>query len=372
MLLGVGFIIIAGVVIYGLYVALVLARRHAAERVLHLLADAVRLELPLLPLIASASEDARFWERAILRRLGTGLETGLPLDQAILKASALFPPLVVSQIEAGLRCGQLPQALNDAVHAYDGQAHRRSEMFGPFLYLGLLSIAAISVSSLEMYFLVPKVERICNNYGLPLPWPYEVLLKLTAVLGPLSAILIIVGILAMFILLTGRQASGRGFIGDVLDLARWLVPGWRDCARTAGLAAAARQMSLALSAGATEAEALAQAAGLKVNLFVRQRLDRGLDLHLAGQKSLAESFRLAGGFPEHFIWTVATGEVAGNLPLALGRLADDYELRYSRLQMILWNAAQVVGVILIGCFVALQGLCVFTLMTQLISGANPK
>jgi len=359
-----------GILCYGFYLIFIASRRRATERVLHLLADTVRLDLPLLPAVASAAEDANFWERRILLRLAWELEAGCPLAEAVHRAGNLFPPLVVSQINLGLRCGQLTRAMDNVVRNQRSREDRRLAWFGPVLYLSLLPILAASTSWMILMFLIPRFKKILDDFGETLPWRVEALIALATIMVLLSLVGLLMIVASLVLFLTGRQASGSGWVSNLLDRLRWCVPGWRSCERLTNLAAAARHLSLALAAGETGTEALQQAAALKLNVVVRRRLARALDLHRAGQKSFAECFRAAGGFPQHFLWTVATGEAAGNLSLALENLADEYEARQGRLKDIIWNAVQVAVVILIGGYVGLHGLVWFQVWERLVQSAG--
>jgi type II secretory pathway component PulF len=358
--------LLSGAMLYGLYLVFIASRRRAAQRVLGLLADTVRLDLPLLPVVRSAAEDANCWEASILRRLAEGLADGLPLDQALRRASNQFPPLVVSQIAEGLRCGQPARALDHAVRSQTARVARQLHVVVPFLYVTLLMVAALSVSNMMQLYLWPHFAGMLADFNCPVPGVFYLARQLRILAAWLVILAALGGFVATILLLTGHHASGRGRpFADVADTVRWMLPGWRKSEWLTGLAAGARQMSLALSAGATAEEAIGQAARLELNVALRRRFDRALDLHRAGQRSLADSFR-AARFPRHFLWTVETAEAAGNLPEALEDLARRYEADYSRLQMLLWNAFQSAAVILVGCYIGLHGFAFFRLWELLV------
>ncbi|HOI54997.1 MAG TPA: type II secretion system F family protein [Phycisphaerae bacterium] len=346
-----------GLAIYTTYLCLIASRRRAADRVLALVSDTVSQNLPLLQVLVYARDEASLWERPMLKRLTSDLADGIPLDEALARCDSLMPPLAVSQVRQGIQCGRLSESLRAAVRAQDNRAARRTAWFAPMLYLSLLVLTATSLAALQGNLIYPKYREILDDFGGQWP-PF---LDLTAgTLDFLAGLATFGGLLMLFVALPlmarGCGLTGRGGLSNLADLIRWALPGWRSSERTMCLAVAARQMALALEAGATDAEAIDQLSSLGLNVIMRRRFRRVADLHRSGQKSLAASFAAVGGFPHHFLWTLATGEAAGNLPLALRLLADDYEARSDRLKQLLFSVVQVLGVVLVAAFTALQPL----------------
>jgi type II secretory pathway component PulF len=346
-----------GLAIYTAYLCLIASRRRAVDRILAMVRDIVSQDLPLLQVLVYARDEASLWERPMLRRITSDLADGMPLDEALTRCSSLMPPLVVSQVRQGILHGRLKEALGAAVKTQDNRAARRCGWFAPLLYLGLLVISVTALAALQSQLIYPKFRRIVEGFG----GQWHPLLDLSA--GPLSVLAGLAalgGALMVLVVLPlmakGWGMTGRGVLADLADLVRWVLPGWRSSERTMCLAVAARQMALALDAGAADAEALDQLGALDLNVVMRRKLSRVADLHRSGQASLAASFAAVGGFPRHFLWTLSTGEAAGNLPLALRLLADDYEARSDRQKQFLFNAFQVLGIVMIAALAALQAL----------------
>ncbi|MBN2582324.1 MAG: type II secretion system F family protein [Planctomycetes bacterium] len=359
-----------GLILYVIYLSIIASRRRAADRVLSIVADTVELDLPLLQVLVYALDEASLWERPMMRRLTSDLADGFPLDEALGRCSSVMPPLVVSQVGAGLRCGRLKESLRAAVKTQEHRAVRHAGWFAPILYLTLLAACATVFATLHGSFFYPRYRRILDDFGAS--WnPVATLVggSLSSLVGLLAVVGIAAIVLSLPLMAKGRASSGKGLLANVLDRIRWTLPGWRGSERAMGLAAASRQMALALEAGATDTEALDQAAELQLNVVMRRQLARVAEAHREGQASLAASFAAAGGFPRHFLWTLATGEAAGNLPLALGVAAEQYEAQSEKLKEFLFHFVQVSGIVLIALFASLQALAWVYVWRAAVTGA---
>lgn len=316
-------------------------RRRRAAIILTYLSQATTLNLPLARMIDAArwSESKRTGRR--LKHLRDLLEDGASLEAALPIATPEVSPRTVGLIAAGERLGRLPQALARVVedHRAPVGGDPSRDAFARWYPL-MMTTAVFLLVGLIMVFVMPKFEQIYMDFGLRLPRPTVLLLDLSR--GVYESMVIPLLLAVLFFAVVGntfRQALGGGgespADGDrigLIDGVLWRVPILHGIQRDQGLADAFHTIADALRTGRSLPRAIDEAARLRVNRVLRDRLVRWRDgieegLPADGAARRADLPHLVGGM-------IASGR-GGDPAAAVEFLANYYDGRMSRARELL-------------------------------------
>ena len=349
-------------------------RRRTGALLVGYLEQAVRLNLPLVPLLSAVERGESESLRPRVAALRVTLEQGAPVGEALQTAAPGADPRTVELLTAAERNGALPQALSrlwqDELRAADAdrdpgrgatlQAYSLGVMFA---IAGLMTMVAV--------FVMPKYQVIFRDFGIELPRVTRALNDAVATVGvPLAgaAALGIVWMLSRALRQLLRQRPAQSPVRSLWDRVVWWTPIAGRLARDRGLGDALHVVADAVEAGRPAPEALAEAQLAHVNGVLRDRLATWATLVAEGQP-LAEAARRAR-MPGLVAGLIATAQPA-DLANALRFLARYYHGRFSRLTLLLRAATAPALALFFGAVVAAVAIGVVLPMVRLIDSIRP-
>ena len=347
-------------------------RRQRAAVILSYLEQAARLNLPLPAMLDAArqSEEGLTAERLAgvqgLLEKGTSVATALQLETP--EVSRRY----VSLIGAAERVGRLPQALARIMNEERDTPEQAERMAFGRWYPLLMSLVLLSVGWMLVIFVIPKTEEICKDFGLRLPYATQTLVDLSRALAhaeigdaPL-ALIVTVGLVLIFlggiferIWMPRREASQEVF----LDRLAWWLPVWHGIARNRGLADTCDTLAGAVRAGQPIPLAVEEAARIRMNPVLRDRLLRWNAGLLSGKP--ADQAARDARLPPLFCGMIGAGH--GEVPAqSLEFLAAYYHGRFSRSRELVRAAAIPVMTLIFGGLVLFVAAGMFTPLLQMM------
>ncbi|MEX0745886.1 MAG: type II secretion system F family protein [Phycisphaeraceae bacterium] len=346
-------------------------RQRRATVIVAQLEQAVRLNLPLPPMLAAAASGESWLARTRLLRLRTEIEQGTPVGEAVAVATPELSSRAVSLIAAAEEVGQLPAALARLVS--EQRRSRRAESGnGAFTsaYSIFMLVSLTLMLGLISAFILPNFVEIFEDFDVRLPWMTQWMIDWLPIIGvlllPLSALL-------------GLTAAGRATWSmfstpshvpppwtPVTDVVVWMTPGAHALVRDRGLADAFHLAADALRAGVPLHEALAQASALRVNGVLRRRLHR-VACEVEAGRELGDAARQAG-LPALVVGML--GAAHGELVRTFDFLARYYQHRFSRLAELARATAVPVVVLAAALAVGWVVLAMFLPLVALIDGTT--
>lgn len=346
-------------------------RRARALAAVNYLEQAARLNLPLPPMLAAAeASEGRAMGRR-LSRIRAEIEAGTPVGAALQRAVPGAPRRVLGLVTAGERLGRLPQALGRAIAAERVvTTDRRRAMQAVMLrwYPMLMAVAIGPVFFIVMIFVMPKFERIFQDFGLQLPAATVWMVDLWSWIQWPLTVLAIAGLLVacakMFDdLIPGRRTRlGRFRTAHALA---WHVPPWRGVTRSRGLADACSVVADALAAGQPADRALADAGEACGNLLLRGRFLRWGGYASEGMP-LADAAQRAG-LPALVVGMLRPARDTAAVTDVFAFLTRYYDARFSTAAALLDGAAIPVMVAIMAFFVLTLALGLFMPLIELIN-----
>jgi type II secretory pathway component PulF len=350
-------------------------RRSWDLAVSYYLEQAVRLNLPLPPLIRAAEQSER--NRALRRRLvklRERLEDAWPVADALAAAAPGLPRRVLGLVEAGENTGRLAAALRRIVARRDliPVANPVNAIFYRWYPLILLTGAG-AIMQLLMVFAMPKYQMLLKNFGVQIPASMRLLIATADWTGWL------IPAFAAFILLVfcGRtlrrvitpRAASPGPLRAPLDVLCWYLPVFRSVSRHRAMADTCHVCADALDAGMGIENAVADAARVKNNVILEWRLRRWHE-YLIGGEPIEQAARSAG-MPELLAGMLATARAGDDTPEVFRFLARYYDSRFSRAALLLRGATVPAVAIICGALVTVVALGVFQPLAALMAKLSP-
>jgi len=286
------------------------------------IATLVQSSMPLeeaLTAVGEQSETPRI--KSIIMGVRAKVMEGHTLAEGLTDFPRAFPNLYRATVAAGEQSGHLDMVLERLADYTESRQELRQKILNAMIYPIVLTVLALSIVTLMLVYVVPKVVRVFMNTGQELP-------ALTNALIALSQFL---------------QDYGL-YLGAALGVAMWLTfrllknPGPRRArdkfllrlpvigrlVRGINTAQFTRTLSILTGSGVPVMDSLQISGAVITNLPMREAVQEAAARIREGAaigKSLAES----GHFPPICIHLISSGEASGQLDSMLDRAAQNQE-----------------------------------------------
>lgn len=290
----------------------------------------------------------------LTRQLGTLLQSGMPLTDALavlakqsekpkvasliasIRAGVLegrglsdtmgdhpqaFPPMYRASVAAGEQAGKLDRVILRLAEHTEKRGQTQQQLLMAMIYPALLVLVTIGIVSGLLIFVVPDVVEVFEDQGQTLPPLTRGLLLVSAVIGNYGAILLlsmIVGAIALrwYLSKTGPRLKWHRVITR--------LPLIGKLSKTVNSSQFAATVSLLINSGVPLVDALRIASEVVPNMWWRERLQI-VRTRVQEGGSLSRSMEEIGDFPPMMLAMVSSGEASGQLDTMLERVADAAE-----------------------------------------------
>jgi type II secretory pathway component PulF len=255
---------------------------------------------------------------AVLR---SKVRDGMSFSKAVAATSPSFGNLFCSLASAGEASGSLDKVLKRQAAYLRSQQALRSKILFAMIYPAFLIVAALSVTTLFVVYLIPQLMELLDSTGGSLPTGALIILKISDAVKQWWWLLLIGGVSA-FILFKAWAARPESEVpyaklqlrlplfGSVLNT-RFHVQFLETLANLVGNGLSMMQ-AMQLTQQATD------------NAFLRRELD-GVIRHVAEGVPLSRALDRSGHFPPLLIDIVSVGEQTGHLAEALDKGAERFD-----------------------------------------------
>jgi len=245
------------------------------------------------------------------------LRAGADLGDAFAAHPRCFPPLAVGMVRAGVRGGDLTEALADLAAHLEAEEELRQELLAALAYPALLAVVGGSALLVLLLFVLPRLAVTFGDLGAALPPATANLLRLGQLLRHGWGVLLGLGAVgAAAAVLYRRSPDGRVWWHRLL-LALPVVGTLRQQATAVRVG---RMLAALLRSGMPVPTALDVAADGVGDATVARAIRHARERVEAGSK-LADALAESRVFPRVFTQMVDVGEESGRLPDLLARAA---------------------------------------------------
>jgi type II secretory pathway component PulF len=229
-------------------------------------------------------------------------------------------------VRAGEEGGMLASALLRLADHYERDDELRGQVKGALAYPVFLVLVGTATVFVLMTFVVPKFVSLFQGFGQQLPLPTRMLISVSLFLGNYWWVLLI-GLVGALLLL--RQAAKTQEGRSVLDRLKISLPLWGPVLKKLEVARFAATLGSLLEGGVPILQSLDISSQTVRNVHIRNPVESAREVVREGGE-LADSLASSRDFPALVANLVSIGQVGGNLPGMLHKVASIYQRETDR------------------------------------------
>ena len=280
--------------------------------------------------VASQQEKRRL--KNILLAIRSRVLEGYTLAQSLENFPQIFPQMYRATVAAGEHAGYLDKVLNRLADYTETRMQSMQKVQQALLYPIILMVAAISIVSFLLGYVVPDVVKVFVDTGQDLP---GITMALITVSEGFQSYWLLLFILIFVSIIATRQALKKPSVRLSWDQLFLRLPILGRFGRSLSAARFASTLSILTRSGVSLVEALMIAAQV-----VDNRAIRGAVIDAAKKVSEGSSLNKAltgtGYFPPLMLHMISSGESSGELDEMLERTAQNQQMELDgRIAMLL-------------------------------------
>jgi type IV pilus assembly protein PilC len=281
----------------------------------------IKAGLPILKSLELLSERVAAPKlRPVLTSVQRRVREGALLSEALVEEGS-FPKVYTTSVLAGEKSGNLSGVLDYYIAYQRVTTGIRKKIIAALVYPMILVIAAISIVTYVVAFVIPQFAKLYADMNITLPLATRILIAIAVGFRPyligIVGLLIVTGIALYF---WSRTEAG----GMALDRVKLKMPLLGDTWIKFQIAQFSRTLSTLLTGGTPLVQALDTAANSITSKLVGDAVRESAKLIREGQ-SLHASLAATGIFPELALEMTEVGEASGALGPMLTSVAEFYE-----------------------------------------------
>lgn len=294
------------------------------------LATLVQSALPIeASVLAVAEQCEKPRMRSMLMAVRSKVVEGYSLAEGLREFPMTFDNLFCSMVAAGEKSGHLDQVLERLADYTEQRQHMRSQLTQAMMYPAILTFFAVSVISILLATVVPKIVGQFENMGQQLPGTTQFLIAASDFVRAYG-IFVVLGIVLLVMLV--KRLLQRPNIRLRYDRILLDMPMIGKISKGINTARFARTLSILTSSAVPLLEGMQISGKVLENQHIKKAIEEAASRvrEGAGLKVSLENTKI---FPPMMLHMIASGEKSGELEQMLGRAADnqdrDFEMRVS-------------------------------------------
>ncbi|MGO2654701.1 MAG: type II secretion system F family protein [Pseudoclavibacter sp.] len=259
--------------------------------------------------------------RGILQDVATQIEQGSAFSVALGRHSKVFPPIMLSLVEAGELGGFLDKALDASAENFEKSVKLQNEVKSAMTYPVVVLIIAFVAVIAMLLFIVPVFENMFADFGGSLPAPTQFLVNLSHVMPYVIVPLLVLIAAAAWWWRNNRNTQA---VREKVDPIKLKVPVFGKLARLIAVSRFARNFATMSSTGVPLLQSLQIVGETSGNHVIQTALDEVQDEVRRGG-AVAPALAKHEIFPEMLVQMVGIGEESGSVDTMLAKAADFYD-----------------------------------------------
>jgi type IV pilus assembly protein PilC len=293
--------------------------------------------------------------RKILHRIGTDIQLGESLSDAMNKHKGVFDNLFLSMVTLGEASGTLPQTMSKLASLMEKDLALKRKIKTALAYPCFIVIFTIVLSYSLIAFIMPGFIPIFKTTGIDVSRDYPLTSMLITgsevarnlwVVGPVLLALIAITI---FVSIFGSKNSTGRYI---VDYVKYNIPFLNSIVHLSIYSKFCRSFAVLSKSGVTLMKVLELVSEGAENSVVSKAVDK-ISLRIREGEKMSVAMKQTKIFPDLVIQMVSIGEEAGTLPDMLERIAEYYEEEMEASIDTMTSLLEPIMMIVVGIIVAL-------------------
>jgi type II secretory pathway component PulF len=311
------------------------------------LASLIKSGVPILKALATTRDqtESRLFSR-VLEDIERETRGGKMLSEALTAYPELFPDLYVNMIRSGESAGVLDVMLFRLADAFEREDDMRRKIQAAIAYPALIIIVGVVTVFILLTFFLPRVIQLFQSYRhKALPLPTRILLHISDFMSHdwYWIVIILVLLFAVY-----RRLA-------MLDKGKTMIDGMKLRLPLAGrfirhveIARFARTLSLLVNAGISIDRALLLSMGALRNVVMRNEVGEARQETVQQGIPLSVGLRHKPNFPPLVSNMMAVGEQTGSIDESLNEVAAFYEKEIEQQSRLMTSLLEPILILVVG------------------------
>jgi len=295
------------------------------------LATLVESGLPLEEaLVAIAEQGEKNTIKSMIMGVRTKVTEGYGLAESMAEYPKVFNHLYRAMVAAGEKSGHLDKVLNRLADYTEQREQMRSQLIQALVYPVIMTVVAVGVIAILLTKVVPQIVGQFEHMGANLPSSTKLLIASSDFLQAYGffIVLFIAVLLLLFSQLLKKPMFKMAYHQRVIAF-----PGMGKVVKGLNTARFARTLSILSASAVPLLESLKISGEVLDNIYIKQQVKLAADKVREGT-SLRLSLEQTKLFPPMMLHMIASGEKSGQLEQMLGRAADNQDKEFEALMNI--------------------------------------
>jgi general secretion pathway protein F len=286
------------------------------------IATLVHASMPIEEALTAVGEQSEIPRiKSIIMGVRAKVMEGHSLADGLSDFPRAFPDLYRATVAAGEQSGHLDTVLERLADYTEGRQELRQKIMNAMIYPSVLTLLAISIVTLMLVYVVPKVVRVFSNTGQELPGLTTALIALSEFLQNHGFLLLIALGFAAWISYQLLKKPGPRRARDKFLLR---LPVIGRLVRGINTARFTRTLSILTGSGVPVLDSLQISGAVITNMPMNEAVKEAAERIREGA-AIGKSLAASGHFPPISIHLIASGEASGQLDSMLDRAAQNQE-----------------------------------------------
>ncbi|MEX0775607.1 MAG: type II secretion system F family protein [Phycisphaeraceae bacterium] len=314
--------------------------------------------------------------KTTLQQVTEDVSSGSSLSDAMQRHPKAFDRLYTKMIAAGEVAGVLDMILQRLAEFLEKAAKLRRKIIGAMIYPAVVIFVAMSIVAFILVFIVPKFQKIFEDFDTTLPTPTQILINLSNwMAGPMNPtgnpnqwvpgivwIILSPIVFVLVIKLVRKSEGGKAF----LDMLVLKIPIAGMLITKATIAKFTRTLGTLIRAGVPILDAITITKETTGNFVFQRALNKVHDSVRQGE-SFAEPLRQAKVCDAIVVNMIDVGEETGDLDKMLLKIADNYDDEVDTAVESLVSLLEPIMVVVLGVIVGGIVISLFLPLVKLIT-----
>ena len=257
----------------------------------------------------------------IVNQMYNYVKDGGSFSDALAQYPDVFPSLYVNMVKTGEISGQLEVVLNRLAAYLEKEQETRGKVVSSLAYPALILIVGILTMFVLLTFVIPRLSVMFDDLGQELPFITVVLMNVSGFFASYWwLILAVIAVAGLYFKNFLNTSNGRRWFDQV----KLKIPLLGQFLKIVEIGRFARTLGALLASGVTITTALKSVAETIQNTVLREEV-RKISEEVNSGASLRKALKQCSFFPEVAVNMISVGEEIGHLEQGLLKVAETYE-----------------------------------------------